>query len=315
MNVSQLLNARLLLVTGKGGTGKSTVSAALGQLAAERGRTTVVVEVDAFQPAQTALLGRAPTYEPRPVRGALSVCNITWHEALREWLAQTVPAQRVVRLILNNRMVQLFLDATPGARDTVILSKIVELVDRYDLVVVDMPASGHAVSMLRVPRLALNMMRAGPIHDRSRQILEVLGRPGVGAVIVGLPEEMVINETLELQGRLRAEVPELDASTVVLNRVAVPSLEPAERTLMERLAVAASTPEERELVAAGLWEAQLERATAKALARLEHGAVSLDVVKLPRLGALGGFARGPAQVARQMAAAFARLDVAGRTAG
>ena len=149
MDVRRLLNSRLILVTGKGGTGKTTVSAAIGRLSAERGARTIVAEVDTFRPALTPMFGKKPTYAPLPVAPRLDICNISWREALVEWLKGNVPGQRVVRRILDNKLVQTFLDATPGVRETVILSRVVTLLEKYDRVVVDMPASGHAISLDR----------------------------------------------------------------------------------------------------------------------------------------------------------------------
>ena len=310
MNTADLLGARLLLVTGKGGTGKSTLSAAIGLLAAERGRRVCVVEVDSFRPAMTDLLGVAPGYEPTPVDHGLWVCNVTWDEALEEWLERTVPAQRIVKLVLGNRIVRVFLDATPGAHDTVLLSRVVSLAEQFDLVVVDMPASGHAISLLRVPHLALRMMRVGPIHDRSVEVLATFRRPDTAVVLCCLPAPMVVNETIELRALLALEVPELTAPLVVLNEASRPTLSPEEGVLIDRLGAAcAGDPAAAELVLAGRWERDLERSTADALARLAE-LRGTTVLQLPRLGGLGGFERGADRVVRQVAAALAREEVA-----
>lgn len=312
MNVQEVLQSRLLLVTGKGGTGKTTLSATVGRLSAQRGRRTIVCEVDTFRPALTSVLGRKPGYEPTRVGPNLDICNVTWREALVEWLGDTVPGKRIVKAILDNRVVQPFLEATPGLRETVILSKIVKLCDQYDQVIVDMPASGHAISLLGVPGVAMNLMRAGPIRDRAQQIKARLSRRDTALVIVALPEEMVVNETVELWERLHKEVPQLRLPLIVLNRSAVPSLSEDETALLERLdadPALAGNPAARELLVAGRWEAGLERGTADALERL-RAELEVNVVHFARLGALGGFDGGPERIVQQLAAALARQELA-----
>lgn len=315
MNVTHLLQSRLLLVTGKGGTGKTTLSAALARLLADRGKRVCIVEIDSYRPALTAPLGVTPGYHPVAAGPRLDACNIVWRDALMEWLADTVPAERVVRALLTNKVVQPFLEATPGLRETVVLSKVLKLVDAYDVVVVDMPASGHTISLLGVPRVAVSLMRTGPIRERALAILDRLHRPDTALVIVALPEEMVVNEAVELWERLQKEVPGLRPPLVALNRAAAPSLSADERALLERLAAAtpdAATPA-GELVLAGRWEAGLEASTADALTRLE-AAFGVPPVTFARLGALGGFEGGPGRIVQQLAAALARQELAERSA-
>ncbi|MEC7948376.1 MAG: ArsA-related P-loop ATPase [Myxococcota bacterium] len=312
VNVQEVLQSRLLLVTGKGGTGKTTLSATVGRLGAQRGRRTVVCEVDTFRPALTAVFGQAPDYEPTRVGPNLDICNVTWRDALVEWLGDTVPGKRIVKAILDNRVVQTFLEATPGLRETVILSKIVKLCDQYDQVVVDMPASGHAISLLGVPGVAMNLMRGGPIRERAVQIKSRLSRRDTALVIVALPEEMVVNETVELWERLHREVPELQLPLVALNRSAAPSLSGDEIALLDRLesdAALSDDPAARELLLAGRWEAGLEEATAQALERL-RAELDVNVVHFSRLGALGGYEGGPQRIVQQLAAALARQELA-----
>ena len=309
MTLTKLLSSRLLMVTGKGGTGKTSLSAAIGVLSASQGRRTLIVEVDNFHPSLTRLFGQPPTYQPRRVAERLAICNVTWMAALEDWLEHTVHSQRISKLILNNRMATVFLDATPGAREIVILSKILSLMDSWDQVVVDLPASGHALGILRVPRTAMRLMRTGPVRDQALKILEVFRQDTTALAVIGLPEEMVVNETLELWEKLRAEVPELQAPKVFLNRASPPSLTDDEVALLDRLEAAAADVDDlaaaTELLQAGRWEEELERATASAQERLE-AALSSPVVMFPRLGALGGFEGGPDKVVRQMGAALSR---------
>ncbi|MDP6932992.1 MAG: ArsA-related P-loop ATPase, partial [Myxococcota bacterium] len=218
MNISQLLERKLVMITGKGGTGKTTMSMALGTLAAEQGRRVVLVEVDANRSAFARIHGVNPGFEPTPIVEGVWAVNVRWHDALEEWLTATLKRNRIVKLVLGNRFVQLFLDATPGARELVVLSKVLTLSEEWDLVVVDLPASGHAMSLLRVPEVARSLMSSGPIRQRAEKILAMLRDRDTVLVLVALPEEMVVNETVELWTRIRSEVPEVIAPVVILNR-------------------------------------------------------------------------------------------------
>lgn len=311
MAIDQILSQRLLLVTGKGGTGKTTLASAVGRLASERGKRVIICEVDTQKPSLTPVFGVLPTYKPVMINRNLAVCNLDWHNALEEWLERTVPGQRVVKLILSNPVVKLFLDATPGAREVVILSKIASLVESWDLVIVDMPASGHAIGMLRVPNLALKLMAAGPIRKRAEEVLTLFNRRDTALVMVALPEEMVVNETVETYQAVRQEVPGLNVAAIVLNRAAAPSLNADERLLLERLSGGQAEGGERELLVAGAWEAGLEQDTSGAIDRLRDE-IGVPVLPFPRLGTLGGFDGGAERVVHQFAAALARAEIAER---
>ncbi len=306
MKLQDFTERRLLMLTGKGGTGKTRVAAAMGLASGEQGRRVLVVEVDAQRSALAEAYGVDLEYAPKPVAPNVWAANITFQPALKDWLDRTVRASRIVGLILNNPMVQVFLDVTPGAREIVVLSRVVAYLEEFDQVIVDLPASGHAVGLLKISDTAHRLMRTGPIHNRAGEILEVLRGPETALGIVALPEEMVVNETVELYGRLEEILPDLDVPVVFLNRCAAPTMTDDEHKLLARLSNHESLGEEAaELLLAGRWDAELERATADSLGRL-HSEIGVTVVAFPRLGILGGFDGGPARVTRQMAGALRR---------
>lgn len=311
MRLRRLNDARLLFLTGKGGTGKTSFAAAFGVLAARQGRRVIVCEIDAFHPQLTGMLGVASAYAPVSVRPGLDICNITWSRALEEWLERTVHARRIVRRILSNRVVGTFLDATPGVRETVILSRLLTLTESYDQVIVDLPASGHATSLLTVPAIAIDLMGSGPIRDRSLEILQTMSAPSTALGLVALPEEMVVTETLETWRKLKADVPQLQVPAVLLNRASRPSLSGDEQVLLDRLGQQEGLDAAAEvLLQAGRWEAGLEQATAEALDRLGQG-MDAEVVDFPRFGTLGGFEGGADRVVQQLANAIRRVVATG----
>lgn len=286
MGVASLLDSRLVMVTGKGGTGKTTYAAALAVLGAAKGRRTLLCEIDNQRPSTAAIFGVLPEHEPREVRANLSICNVRFADALTAFIHQMVPVRRVVRLVLENKIVQRFLDFTPGSRELVTLARIGSLVDQYDLVIVDMPASGHAFSLLDVLRSAIGLFRSGPVRTLAHDLQGLVRRPGTRMVFVALPEEMVVNETLETYERMRVGEVLGGDPVVFLNRATLPSLTDPERDLIARLSTLALDPLALEFVRAGRWEDQLEQATAAARDRLGE-AFPGGVVLVPPAGAGG----------------------------
>lgn len=284
--VQRLLDGRLIMVTGKGGTGKTTYAAALAVLAAAKGRRTCLCELDIQRPSMAAIFDASPTFTPEPVRENLDLCNITWQEALRAYLYSMIPMKRVVMRILENQIVSRFLDFTPGSQELVTLSILGNLVEEYDCVVVDMPASGHAFSLLDVTRSAMGLFRSGPVQKRAGELVELLHDTRTHLVYVALPEEMVVNETIETYERFRSYNLLGGEPVMFLNRATLPSLTEEERTLIQRLSGADLSPLQAEFVQAGRWEDILEQATAHSQARLTE-AMPGEPILVPPSGAGG----------------------------
>jgi anion-transporting ArsA/GET3 family ATPase len=285
VSLQTLLQSHVVFVSGKGGTGKTTFAAAFAKHAAASGRSVCLMEVDSQRAALIDLFDVEPPYEPLEVAPGLSICNATWMECLVDWLKSVVPVDRLVRIILDNPMVRPFLEATPGAREVVILSRLVELSRRFELVVVDMPASGHARALLRIPLVALEVFRSGPVFERCSEVVALYQQPSTRLVLMSLPEEMVVTETIETARALRTEVPALVPSLIVLNRALTPVLTEHEQVLLVRLAAwseAATgvSTEAADLVRAGRWEARRESGTAEALERMQKAGLP-EVLLVP----------------------------------
>ncbi len=301
-DLSVLVGSGVLFVTGKGGVGKTTLSAAIGRLAAGQGKRTLVLEVDNQHPTLPAIFGTPTAYEPVEVERNLSIANIAWAPALEDWVESIVSMRRLVRLIMKNRVVSLFLQVTPGARDLVMLWRTHQLASRYDLVVVDLPASGNAVAMLSVPLTAERLFPSGPIRRCADELLSLYARRDTAAVLVALPEEMVVNETLETSAKLLRDVRGLRVPLILLNRASVPSFTDAERSLLAALeALPIGDPVAADVLAAGRWEESLEAATAEAQTRLKEA--GRPVVVLPAVSRRDGARR----TTQMLVAALARL--------
>src|SRR5256714_2574204 len=244
-SMTSIFDRSLIYVTGKGGVGRSTVAGALGLVAATRSRRTIVCEV--------AEQGRLPGVFGRELQGPeeIELTDGVWatsidpQAALEEWLRTQVGGP-LVRLLAQSSAFQYFVAAAPGARELVTIVKVWELAQRkrwkqgaegYDLVVVDAPASGHGVGMLRTPKTYGDLARIGPIHKQADQVTRFLRNPRRTAYVgVALAEEMPVTETLEVDGALRGSVG-AGLETIIVNSVYPRRFAKAD---VERLEAAAS---------------------------------------------------------------------------
>ena len=238
---SDLLNRRLVVVTGKGGVGKSTVSAALAMLAARRGKRVLVAEVDARERVAPMLGGRPSGPVVRPVLPGISTVNVDPRHALEEYALMVVKVRAIYQAVFENRVVRFFLRAVPSLAETLMLGKILHEArseengrPRWDLVVVDAPATGHAVQLLGVPQALLGTVPGGPLRRDAEWMQALVSDPGRTAVaLVSLPEEMPVTETAELDTQI-GEGLKLPRGPVFLNAMPDARFTADERDLLRR---------------------------------------------------------------------------------
>lgn len=232
-----LLDRKLLFVTGKGGVGKTAVTAALGLLAAERGKRTLVCEVDAkgnladfFETGPTA-------FEEREIQPGLWAMSMDTEASLKQYLTLQLKLGLMARIGPLARMFDFVATAAPGVKEIVTVGKLCwEVKERhYDLVVVDAAPTGHIVGQLAAPQAINGLIQVGPVRQQTGWMLDILGDARTtGAVIVTTPEEMPVNETIELQGRLLAET-NVNLAGVIVNRVLPELFGRGEEEVFERL--------------------------------------------------------------------------------
>ena len=226
-----LLSRRLLVVTGKGGTGKTTVAAALALAAATRGRRVLVVETgrDENVPRLLGLRGAPVGYRGAETPAGPFVLRMEPYEALAEYMNVRLRVPGVVTRLLRQRAFRQLMDAAPGWRELVTLGKVWHLEQarederpRFDTLVVDAPATGHGLTFLDVPRVVVSAIRSGPLRRHVRWVEELVRDPRRTLLLpVALAEELPARETVELVTRLGEQV------GVALDRVIVNAVEPA----------------------------------------------------------------------------------------
>jgi anion-transporting ArsA/GET3 family ATPase len=205
--VDALLNHRIVFVAGKGGSGKTTLAAALALKAAREDKCVLAIEADAKGDLFRALGSEPGGYEPEVVQRNLSVLSLKPELAMQEYLHVAFKIPRIVRATPLSRVFDFIATGIPGPKEMVTIGKIVyeeRARDRdgypnWDLIVVDAMASGQVVSNLRAPRDALNMMQSGLIKGQLEWMDETLRDPQKTVVaLTATLEEMSVVEALEL---------------------------------------------------------------------------------------------------------------------
>jgi len=220
------LDRRLLLFTGKGGVGKSTVTAATALLAAEQGKRVLLVEVDA-KGNLTALFERPPVgFEPQEVYPGVCAMQMRTEASLREYLKLNLKIPVFGRIGPLANVLEFVATAAPGVKEILTIGKVCwevrESIDGradWDLVVVDAAPTGHILAQLDSPRAIQELVQVGPVRAQTEWMCELLSDPALTTLnVVTAPEEMPVNETIELVDRARREI-RVPLGTVIVNRV------------------------------------------------------------------------------------------------
>jgi anion-transporting ArsA/GET3 family ATPase len=224
--MASLLDRRLILIVGKGGVGRSTVAAAVASACARRGRRTLLFEANAND-RFGHFFGTTPVGpEIKQLTRNLHAVNTNPAAALEEYGMMILRFRRVYKMVFENRVSRYFLRAIPGLDDYSVVGKAwyhTTEIERgrplWDTVVFDMPASGHSLSMLRLPKVILDTVPEGPLTASAGEVRSLLRDPSRTAIVlVTLAEEMPVNEARELTAALDRDLG-MRVSHVVINQV------------------------------------------------------------------------------------------------
>lgn len=215
----EAFDRRFVVVSGKGGVGKSTLAAAIGMAAASAGRKTCIVQLNTRDAIGRTFLG-APTvgYEPTRLDARLPLwsVNLRPEEALREYSLMKLRFKTLHKIVFENEVMRRMLRMVPGVTETLLLGKawFMEAMERdeagqprWDVLVIDAPSTGHGISLLRLPEVLLSVVPVGPMADDARQMRALLVDPERTAFhIATLPAELPVNEALDLAHEARASI-------------------------------------------------------------------------------------------------------------
>jgi anion-transporting ArsA/GET3 family ATPase len=210
--------SRVVIVAGKGGVGKTTVTAAMARMAAGLGLTVLIVEVEGKTGLATAFGTEDLEYDERELAPGIRARALTPDVALVEYLEEH-GLSRISKRLVRGGLVEVVSTAAPGIKDILILGKVKQLERARvaDLILLDAPAAGHAVSFLMSPGGLSEIVRAGPLRAQAEDVLAMLTDPArCRVMLVTLAEETPVNEVVETAYALEDKVG-IDLGPVVVN--------------------------------------------------------------------------------------------------
>lgn len=235
------LTRRAIFFTGKGGVGKSSVAWATALACRRRGARVVLA---AWNPLNEALAERAAIF-------GLKFVELETLSAFREYVLQLLKFERIYDTVFDNRVLRTFVKAAPGLSETVIAGKIWDLVDKrdQDIVIVDLPASGHAVSFFQSPHGVKKIFPVGFIHRETAKVFALFESKETRLDLVALPEELPVTECRELKQKL-SELYPFHFGYAHVNQVtpAVPAAETTGEWEVARRRYAGRVADEREAI-------------------------------------------------------------------
>ena len=273
-SLSELLSKKLLMITGKGGIGKSLVSTALALEARKLGKKVCLVESTAHDQI-APLFGTAPIgHQLRELSPGIFVINLNAQDNFRDFVIKHLGFAKLFEKVFTKPIVRSFIQMLPGIAELTLLGRLFYFVEldrenNFYIVIFDAFASGHFYSLMRTPDAVLHSGMSGPVIEETRRVRDFMSDGSkVGVALVTVPEELIISEALDFSQRLVEESP-ATLTAVIANRC-WPDLPPSTQALPPGLEVSRS-----------YWEGQ-QKAQAKNLERLDEGLQAIDP-KLPIL--------------------------------
>ena len=259
--MSGLLDKRLLIFSGKGGVGKTTVSCAVAVAAARKGKRVLILEYGEDERVPAAFGAKKAGYEgarvwagERKGDGEVWSLRLTPRDTLHEFVIRQVKFESIYDAVFENRVIKYFTTAAPGLNELVVMGKIENLAHErlkkaskkkvkenggvvplaWDLLVFDAPATGHGLAFFKVPKMTMEMVKMGPLHRKAGAMWELLTDPDRTSFhVVTLAEEMPVNESVDLHAAATAlGLPE---GMVFVNAVYPPLFDDEDEKLLQQL--------------------------------------------------------------------------------
>jgi anion-transporting ArsA/GET3 family ATPase len=244
MDIDDFLRPKILIVSGKGGVGKTTVAGALALVAARRGRRVCVAEVDRKGTLPKLFGRRSLSYEPSELAPGVWGMNIVPDEALAEYLDVQYHMKRIAKVFSSTHFVDFITATAPGLKDILVLGKIWYLEQGrdngrvnqdFDTIIVDAPAAGHMLTFLSAPMGLSDAVQVGPVRRQAEWIVQMLTDPKRTRVhLVTLAEEMPVSETIETSEALEKKIG-IESGTIFANAIYPSGLGKAEMETLENV--------------------------------------------------------------------------------
>lgn len=244
MTLGELLDKRLILLSGKGGVGKTTLAVALGIVASRLKKKTLLVEMNSSERVAPLFGLKEVGYKEVQLAPLLHGINLNPKDSFEEYVLRQIKFKALFDAFVNNRFITYFLNAVPGLNELLMIGKIYDLErqpesksnksKKYDLIIVDAPATGHGVSTFEVPSVVMSAVHVGPLKTQAENIQTLLvDKDKTAFSIVSLPEEMPVVEASELANKISNHL-KLGLGPIFLNRKGSTDFTDAEAEKIEK---------------------------------------------------------------------------------
>lgn len=210
-DMTSLFQHRLHFFTGKGGGGKTTIASLFALSASARGKKALLIDLDPESPISSLFEAEKGTMTPQPLAPNIDGVLIDPLSSLREFIIRQIKIEKIYDLIFENKIFHFFVKAAPGVEEMALIGKIYYLNDersgkkpRWDILIVDAPATGHALYLFKIPKVFIDLTQKGPLAEQSKKIYSMLTEKKETAIhLVTIPEELPVQETIELFNEIK----------------------------------------------------------------------------------------------------------------
>lgn len=238
-----MISQRFIIVAGKGGVGRTTVSAALAVSFARNNQKTLLATADGHDRHLAKIFGRRIGTSHTKIDDNLYAVHIRPMDSIKEYALMILKLRYLQYLVVGTRAMQSFISNIPGISEWAIMGKVTyHLIEkengkfRYDRVILDAPATGHSLSLIKIPMYISTVTRSGPLHAVAAERLQLLTDPSTtGILLVMIPEEMAVSEAMEMHDSILADI-RIPVVGTIVNRTMVPLFSKADEEILGAMA-------------------------------------------------------------------------------